>query len=87
MASIRLRLHKCNTRMCGSPFDGEDVADEVALADEHDAAATNFDDDAGAIPAELSEKRSAIWRCWAQRITRTTINYWKLRNWRRSARS
>lgn len=95
MANIRPRLHKFSTRMCGSPFDGEDVvqevladafynlsslkdaakfeswlfriaynkcidfirrnrarADEVALADEHDAAATNFDDDAGAIPTD-----------------------------------
>ena len=32
MAAIRPRLHKFCTRMCGSPFDGEDVVQEV-LAD------------------------------------------------------
>lgn len=32
MAGIRPRLHKFCTRMCGSPFDGEDVVQEV-LAD------------------------------------------------------
>ena len=109
MASIRPRLHKFSTRMCGSPFDGEDVvqevladafynlsslkdaakfeswlfriaynkcidfirrsharADEVALVDEHDAAATNFDDDAGAIPTDEA-LATLVGECFNQR--------------------